>query len=74
MWRRGWRWLKRLLGRRAAQWPGRPPLAGDRDERRMEHARFQAETLHVGSHADETPPSAGSHESDPRETRPGVQP
>lgn len=63
MWREWWkRWLAWRGGETAPIEP-HPPLAGDRDERRLEHTLYEGATRHVGSTADAPPDAEAGPES-----------
>ena len=47
-----WDWLRGRLGCAPHGVQPHPPLDADRQERRLEHVRFEEDTRHVGSTAD----------------------
>jgi len=55
MWNRLARWLRQWRWGARVRIEPHPPLAGDRDERRLERARYEAETRHVGAAAGARP-------------------
>ena len=54
-----WNWLRGRLGRTPHGVQPHPALGADREERRLEHVRFEEATRHVGSAADADRPLPG---------------